>query len=219
MLLRVLAVLCFALGLVALIGLNSEVSSTPIWNERFGSYCVAIAVMAFGAWLSARQKGETYPESVLPGSTLAFASVLIGNALILLAVSLEIHNYWWVFHVHRNAPSSENYEMYAQFTYSAWFMIFGAILLSVGFWRASAFLRWQALVLLAVAIGKVFVVDVSELSQAYRILSFLGLGVLLLGVSFIYQRDWLNLKGRKLAGSDDPSEMEPGETGPVGGGA
>lgn len=89
------------------------------------------------------------------------------------------------------------YRMYAQFTYSAWFMLFGAILLAAGVWRRSAFLRWQALVLLAVSIGKVFLVDVSELSQGYRIISFLGLGALLLGVSFIYQRDWLNLRGHE----------------------
>jgi uncharacterized membrane protein len=37
---------------------------------------------------------------------------------------------------------------------------------------------------------------VSELSQGYRILSFLGLGVLLLVVSFVYQRDWLNLRSK-----------------------
>ena len=209
-LLRVLAVLCFALGLVALLALNPGVSSTPIWNARFGSYCVAIAVLAFGAWLGSRQTGETYPESAFPGPAVAFASILVCNALILLAVSLEIHNYWWVFHLHGKSRLSQDYEMYAQFTYSAWFMIFGAILLSVGFGRASAFLRWQALVLLAVAVGKVFVVDVSELSQGYRILSFLGLGVLLLGVSYIYQRDWLNLKGRKPVGSDDSGAAEPG---------
>jgi uncharacterized membrane protein len=49
--------------------------------------------------------------------------------------------------------------------------------------------------LLAITIGKVFLVDVSQLSQGYRILSFLGLGALLLAVSFLYQRDWLNLRG------------------------
>ena len=84
--------------------------------------------------------------------------------------------------------------MHAQFTYSAWFMVFGAILLTVGFWRRSAFLRWQALVLLAATIVKVFLYDMSELSQGYRILSFLGLGALLLAVSFVYQRDWLKLR-------------------------
>jgi len=81
-------------------------------------------------------------------------------------------------------------------------MLFGAILLTAGFWRRSSFLRWQALVLLAFAIGKVFLVDVSELSQGYRILSFLGLGALLLGVSFVYQRDWLNLRGHAQHGPD-----------------
>lgn len=84
--------------------------------------------------------------------------------------------------------------MHAQFTYSAWFMVFGAVLLGVGFWRRSAFLRWQALLLLAVTIGKVFLVDMSQLSQGYRILSFLGLGALLLAVSFVYQCDWLKLR-------------------------
>jgi len=41
------------------------------------------------------------------------------------------------------------------------------------------------------------------LSQGYRILSFLGLGALLLAVSFVYQRDWLNLRGAK---SEDKQE-------------
>jgi uncharacterized membrane protein len=51
------------------------------------------------------------------------------------------------------------------------------------------------LILLAISIAKVFLVDVSQLSQGYRIVSFLGLGVLLLAVSFVYQKDWLNLRG------------------------
>jgi uncharacterized membrane protein len=84
--------------------------------------------------------------------------------------------------------------MYAQFTYSAFFMAFGAVLLALGFWRRIPFLRWQALVLMAVTIAKVFLVDISALSQGFRIISFLGLGALLLTVSFIYQRDWLNLR-------------------------
>ena len=73
-------------------------------------------------------------------------------------------------------------------------MVFGAILLGVGFWRRTAFLRWQALLLLAVTIIKVFLFDMSALSQGYRILSFLGLGVLLFAVSYVYQRDWLKLR-------------------------
>ncbi len=122
-------------------------------------------------------------------------SVLTVNALILLAIGWEIHSYWWYLRWRGDWHGLHDYRMYAQFTYSAFFMLFGAILLGAGFWRSSAFLRWQALLLLAVAIGKVFLVDVSQLSEGYRILSFLGLGALLLAVSFVYQRDWLHLRG------------------------
>jgi uncharacterized membrane protein len=124
-------------------------------------------------------------------------ALLTVNFLILLAVCWEIHSYWWT--LRWPAASSlvavaAKFQMYAQFTYSAWFMIFGAILLAAGFWRRSAFLRWQALVLLAVTIAKVFLSDMSQLAQGYRILSFIGLGALLLAVSFVYQRDWLKLR-------------------------
>ena len=197
LLLRVLAVLCLALGLVALITVNSEASIMPVFNQRFGTYCVAIAVCAFAAWVAAKAQTEADPELSRPWAELAAVAALVVNALILLAIGLEIHGYWWYLRWHSDQSMYYDYRMYAQFTYSAWFMIFGAILLGLGFWRRSAFLRWQALVLLAVSIGKVFLVDMSQLSQGYRIVSFLGLGVLLLGVSFIYQRDWLNLRGRE----------------------
>jgi uncharacterized membrane protein len=116
--------------------------------------------------------------------------------LTLLAVGWEIHSFWWARLWHGGDwQQMSEYRMYAQFTYSAFFMAYGAALLSVGFWRRSAFLRWQALVLLAFSIAKVFLADVSQLSRGFRILSFLGLGALLLAISFVYQRDWLNLRG------------------------
>lgn len=195
-LLRGLAVLCLALGLVALLEVNPSASLTPIFNQRFGTYCVAIAVFAFTAWLAATAEVDANQEQSMLWPVLA-AAVPVVNALILLALSLEIHSYWLNMRWRPGSDMYDEYRIYAQFTYSAWFMLFGAILLGIGFWRRSAFLRWQALLLLAVSIGKVFLVDISELSQGYRIVSFLGLGALLLGVSFVYQRDWLNLRGQE----------------------
>ncbi len=197
-LLRVLAILCLILGLCALITINPAASLTPVFNQRFATYCVAIAVCAFAGWVAMRARTTDDPAEVVFWSQLAAGSVLAVNALILIAGSLEIHSYWW------NLPGSggqdfAQYRIHEQFSYSAWFMLFGAILLAVGFWRRSSFLRWQALFLLALAIAKVFLVDMSELSQGYRILSFLGLGALLLAVSFAYQRDWLNLRKRENA--------------------
>jgi len=41
-------------------------------------------------------------------------------------------------------------------------------------------------------VAKVFFYDLSALERVYRILSFIALGVLLLAISFAYQRKWFN---------------------------
>ena len=73
-----------------------------------------------------------------------------------------------------------------------WF-VEAALLMAAGFWRKSAFVRWLALALIAATTIKVFAYDIWSLSRGYRIVSFVFLGVLLLAVSFAYQRDWLKL--------------------------
>ena len=199
MLLRVLALVCLVLGLIGLLTVNPPAATTPFFNQRFGTYLAAIAVFAFVAWLARQAREEKDTGHIIRWPLLAAAAVLVINLLILLAIGWEIHSYWWLRRWNGNWNLMQNYQMYAQFTYSAFFMLFGAALLSIGFWRRSMFLRVQALVLLAVTIGKVFLVDVSELSRGFRIISFLGLGALLLAVSFVYQRDWLNLRGHQDA--------------------
>jgi uncharacterized membrane protein len=194
-LLRVFAVLCLLIALVALIANPISAGLTPIFNERFATYLVAIGAFAAVTWIAVHAEKEER-DDVLRWPAIALISGLLINALILLSISLEVHAYWWHLRWHGQETRLEQYKMYAQFTYSAFFMTFGAVLLALGFWRNAAFLRWQALILLAVSIGKVFLVDVSELSQGYRIVSFLGLGALLLAVSFVYQRDLFNLRHR-----------------------
>ena len=79
------------------------------------------------------------------------------------------------------------------FSYSAIWLVYGAVLMAIGFRKRSAFVRWQSLILIAFTICKVFLYDVSQLGGSYRIVSFIALGAVLLGISFIYQRDWLGL--------------------------
>jgi uncharacterized membrane protein len=197
LLLRRFALLCLALGLGALLIVNPDASSTLVFNERFGTFCVGIAIFCFVAWIARNSAlDDETVEPIIRWPSLAAASILVVNILILVAVSSEIHNYWSPLGWRGDWSLRHENRIYAHFTYSAFFMAFGALLLSVGFWKRSAFLRWQALVLLALTIAKVFLSDISELSQGFRILSFLGLGSLLLGVSFAYQRDWLDLRGR-----------------------
>jgi uncharacterized membrane protein len=120
-----------------------------------------------------------------PHDPLATVHGVAANGLLLAGVSFAIHTYW------RDAPGSG---FAAQISYSAWFMALGAALLALGFLRSRAPLRWQGLVLVSLAAGKVFLVDMARLEQGYRVLSFLGLGLLLLAISFVYQRDLLGLR-------------------------
>jgi uncharacterized membrane protein len=66
-----------------------------------------------------------------------------------------------------------------------------AVLMAIGFRKESRLVRWQALALMGLAVLKVFLFDIQELSRGYRIISFIALGALLLLVSFAYQRDWM----------------------------
>jgi uncharacterized membrane protein len=138
--------------------------------------------------------------------------------LALLALNLEARDYFvreltaitqgrtalgYNYLLYRNVDIARN------FTYSAIWMAYGAALMWLGFWKRSAFLRWQALVLLAVTVVKVFAFDTSQLERGYRIISFIGLGVLLMAVSFVYQRDWLKLSRAGRSAEDAKGNSAP----------
>jgi uncharacterized membrane protein len=69
----------------------------------------------------------------------------------------------------------------------AW-AIYAIVLLFVGMARKSSILRWVSLILLLATIGKLFLVDLTDLRGLYRVGSFLGLAISLLAVSWLYQR-------------------------------
>jgi uncharacterized membrane protein len=191
---RTLSAYTLALGILALLlpvdSFNPPVAGTVLLNTRFATYLWAIAACLFAARTAVLQSKKETPghTGILEWRSLAGISGLTATLLLMIAVCLEIHAYW--------SRSASGGSIDEQFSYSAWMMFFGAALLAAGFWRKSAFLRWQALVLLALSIAKVFLFDTRQLSQGYRIFSFLGLGALLLAVSFAYQKDWLNLRGQ-----------------------
>jgi uncharacterized membrane protein len=66
--------------------------------------------------------------------------------------------------------------------------LYAAAALAWGFLRSNAALRYAALALFGLTVIKVFAVDLAAVKTAYRILSFLVLGVVLLLVSLAYQK-------------------------------
>jgi uncharacterized membrane protein len=69
----------------------------------------------------------------------------------------------------------------------AW-AVYALVLLGVGMARASAILRWTSLVLVLVTVGKVFLYDLAELEDLYRVASLMGLALSLIAISLAYQR-------------------------------
>jgi uncharacterized membrane protein len=197
--LNVFALGSLALGVGRLLVIDNFYVTRPIFNTRMATYAIAIAVLGGVAWYGSRRQDET-------GRTAATVSVIALSLLALVALSREVADYYALEMANLNPrrrwdPSEWANRQHAKiardFTYSALWMAYGAMLMVVGFWRRSAFVRWQALALIAFTIGKVFLYDVSELDRGYRIVSFIVLGALLLAISFLYQRDWLRLSGRK----------------------
>lgn len=73
-------------------------------------------------------------------------------------------------------------------TLSLTWLLYAAAILAVGMWKGSRGLRWASLVFMLVSIGKVFLYDLGNLTDLYRVLSLLGLAVSLFVVSLAYQR-------------------------------
>lgn len=199
----VFAVVALVLGVFRLLLVDNFHVKTLIFNARMGTFCVAIVVLGVTAWCGARRADEL-------GRHGAAVAIIALNVLALVALSHEVADYYAremarggaSYTPGRLSASNAAYlsnlqsiRLAQDFTYSALWMAYGALLMMVGFRRRSAFVRWQALVLVAATTIKVFLYDFSQLDRGYRIVSFIVLGILLLAISFVYQRDWFELSG------------------------
>jgi uncharacterized membrane protein len=191
-----------ALGVARLLLIDNFQMTQLILNLRMMTYAVAIVVLGAVAWYASQRRDDA-------AITVAAVSVVALNVLALIALSREVADYYarqvtaigpvYPNHWRTNYTELHRIDIERDFTFSALWMAYGAMLMVVGFLRRSAFVRWQALVLIAFTIAKVFIYDVSQLDRGYRIVSFIVLGVLLLAISFVYQRDWLQLSAKHKA--------------------
>jgi uncharacterized membrane protein len=182
---------------------NFGTTNVLIFNLRTATYAVAVGVLAAVAWYASKRNDQA-------ARSVAAVSLAALNILALIALTREVADFY-SRQVADLRPLFQNQTRMAygdmhridierDFTFSALWMGYGAMLMVIGFARRSAFVRWQSLVLIAFTVGKVFIYDVAELDRAYRIVSFMVLGILLLAISFVYQRDWLQLSAKSRAG-------------------
>jgi uncharacterized membrane protein len=162
---RALGSICLALATLRLLFIDRFHPQLPLLNMRALTYALAVAVFSGIAIGSERFR--------------KFATASL-NALALIALTAEVSDYFRSRNLTRD------------FAWSALWMIYGGALMAIGFRRRNSYLRWLALILLGVTVVKVFGYDLSELRRIYRILSFIALGVLLLAISFAYQKKWIS---------------------------
>jgi uncharacterized membrane protein len=104
-------------------------------------------------------------------------------ALALMYLSLEVRT---LYHgeVLNDGPVTDA----EQYTYSAVWLVFGVTLLVVGMLLRSQVVRLASAAVVILTVFKVFLIDMSDLTGIYQSLSFIGLGIVLLGVGWLYQR-------------------------------
>ena len=157
----------------------------PVFNLLFLAYLLP-AVAAGGLALYARGKRPKWYSAML-----ALVAALLAFAYATLSVRRlfkgEFIGLW------SGLGQLETY------TYSALWLVIGVALLTAGVWLKSQVLRIASAVLIAVAVLKVFLFDMSELEGVLRALSFIGLGAVLIGIGLFYQRLLTRAAGEKVA--------------------
>jgi uncharacterized membrane protein len=186
------------------LGSRNYLHETAFLNSHFATALFGLAAFATAAWIALHVPGrynESNEKSFPSWLEIAAASIIAFNLAAIISVVRELELFWYNPTVYN--PDAD---LQKSLAISAFLMLYGALLLAAGFWRRSAFVRWQALILLVFTIAKTFLYDLRNLSQGYRVLSFLGLGALLMAISFVYQKDLLSLRNPEPAAV--PSQEE-----------
>lgn len=157
-------------------------TSNPLWNAHaLGEWFIANALLLpFGLpvlWLELYARAAKSREVFVPYIRI------VQMVLLFLFVSLNVTQ---LFHGNLlEQGETTNAEVYA---YSVAWLLLGLVLLFVGTLRQEKSLRIASLLLMLLTVGKVFLYDADELTGLYRVFSFFGLGVSLIGLSWFYSR-------------------------------
>jgi uncharacterized membrane protein len=169
---------------------------TLIFNRTLAAFAIFVAAL----WLVVRtyaRSGEAFAEAfiVRPMATIA------ANLFAIVALSAQAAGYYeakiageligaGAATVRSNDFTARvrNLELAKQLSLSVVWALYASGLLVAGRGHRLRLLRLMGLALLSLTILKAFFWDLSSLDRAYRIISFIMLGAILLVVSYFYQR-------------------------------
>jgi uncharacterized membrane protein len=145
----------------------------PIFNLVLLGYALPAVLMLVLSYAVAGHRPTAYANGIA-GGALVFA---------LAYVTLEIRRFYHGPILYSGPTTGAE-----QYTYSIGWLGFGVALLGVGLLVNSERARLASAVVIALTILKAFVIDMSTLTGAYRALSFMGLGIVLVAIGWLYQR-------------------------------
>lgn len=184
---RVAYIVVAVLALIGLImdleHISGNLSKVPFLNIDSLIYVISVMALFVLLWIIKEKKANIkIPLSVA-------VNLLLMGFLLAEASNIIDQN---VSFVYKNYPGQyqmiENYMNMRNLVNSLIILLYSISLISVGFYKKVKSMRIFALALFLIVIFKVFLFDLSSLEGIYRILSFVALGFILLGISFVYQR-------------------------------
>jgi uncharacterized membrane protein len=147
----------------------------PILNPRSLSTFFLVALGYAMAWMFGRDQSDQ-------GTRIRTGLHVAASLLSLMWVTAEIRSYWDL------RDQTLQAFLYEQMMLSLAWGTYGAALIVAGMrWRYPV-ARYIGMTVIAVTVLKVFFYDLWELGGIYRVIGFIGFGVLLVLVSYLYQK-------------------------------
>jgi uncharacterized membrane protein len=153
----------------------------PVFNWYLYTYGIAIVCLFAAARLLAPPRHLILGRNALP---LLYT---LGTVLAFLLVNIEIADYFSA-----SGTVALTFQFSGNFardmSYSIAWALFALLLLIVGIRKQTAPVRYASLGLLGITVVKLFLHDLSQLGQLYRIGAFLVVAIIAIIASFLYQR-------------------------------
>jgi uncharacterized membrane protein len=158
---------------------------TFMFNRRGLTFLIAVLSLFGIAYLYSQNRQHLTREE-LP---LVAGIVIFANLLILFFLTTEIANRFDArYYQASDYGMRRDIRSRMQLAVSALWALYSILLVIIGIVRKFQPIRLLAILLFAVTILKVFFVDLQEMDKIYRIVASIGLGVILLAASMMYQK-------------------------------
>jgi uncharacterized membrane protein len=174
-------VVSFAESLLALL-----LAKNPLWSHEpvEGGLIVNALLLAYGlpallAFTLSRAAKNVRPIWYWQAARIVALLLLFAFANLELRRFFHDGDLTWI------DGATPDAEIYA---YSALWLTLSILCLAYGLWRGSVIARLASAILMLMTILKVFLYDLAGLTGVLRALSFIGLGLVLIGIGLVYQK-------------------------------